>query len=185
MNFGINFNERKKGGKMKILKKVLIVVVSLVVLLVVVLGIYLIMHWQGVAEPFEVGTADMSKRVLIATQESKYKNLMVDTLIAKLKGDNVYIRVIDISELKEISEEEWDAEIILHTIENWKLPVPVKEYLGRIENPDEVILLMTSGHGKWKPEDCKVDILTSASRIVDIPELAKSIEDKVNSLFEE
>lgn len=168
---------------MKVLKKILIVLGGLVVLLIVVVGIYLSMHRQGVAEPFEVGTADMSKKVLIATQESKYKNLMVDTLTSRLKGNKVYISVIDISGLNAINQEDWDAEIVIHTIERWELPVVVKEYLGRIENPDEVILLSTSGHGKWKPEGCKVDILTSASRVKDIAELADSIMVKVNSLL--
>jgi len=170
---------------MAILKKILIVLGSLIVLMVIIAGIYLLIHRQGVADSFEVGSADMSKKILIASQGSKYKNLMVDTLTSRLKGEDVYISVIDISGLNEINQEDWDAEIVIHTTEAYKLPVPVKEYLDRIENPDEVMLLITSGNGEWKPKDCKVDVLTSASKVNDIPELAGSVMIKVNSLLEE
>ena len=170
---------------MKILKRVLIVLGSLIVLFLIAFGVYLLVNIQDIAESFEVGSPEMGKKILIASQGSEYKNLMVDTLTARLKGQDVYIRVIDISGLKEISEEDWNAEIIIHTTEGYRLPDPVKEFLGRVENPDEVLLLITSGSGEWKPEGCKVDILTSASRVNDIPEKADIIEDEINSLFED
>ena len=169
---------------MKILKRVLIVLGSLIILFVIAFGIYLFLNIQDIAEAFEVGSPDSGRKILIATQGSEYKDLMVDTLTARLKGEDVYISVIDISGLKEINEKDWDAEVIIHTTEAWELPDPVKEYLNRIENPDEVILLITSGGGEWKPEDCKVDILTSASKVADIPGKASIIENKINSLFE-
>ncbi len=169
---------------MKILKRVLIVIGALIVLFVIIFGIYLLVNRQSVAEPFEVGSPDSGRRILIATQGSDYKNLMVDTLVSRLKGEDAYISVIDISGLNEINQEDWDAEIIIHTTEAWKLPESVKEFLQEIENPDEVILLVTSGGGKWKPEDCEVDVLTSASKVADIPEKADIIENKIGSLFE-
>jgi hypothetical protein len=170
---------------MKILKRVLIVLGSLLILMFIFSVIYWMINRQGVAESFEVGSVDMNKKVLIASQGSEYKNLMVDTLTSRLKGKDIYISVIDISKLNEINQEDWDAQIIIHTTESWKLPDPVKEYLDKIENTDEVTLLITSGSGEWKPEACQVDILTSASKVTDIPVLANSIEGKINSLFEE
>jgi hypothetical protein len=184
MKFCINFKETKKGGKMKILKKVLILLGSLIVLMVILFGVYLFVNRQGVAESFEVGSADMSNKILIASQGSKYKDLMVDTLTARLKGEDVYISVIDISKLNEINQEDWNAEVIIHTTEGYRLPEVVKEYLERCENCDEIMLLITSGSGEWKPEDCQVDILTSASKVTDISELANRIEGKINSLLE-
>ena len=169
---------------MAILKKILIGIGAVIVLLVIISGIYLLIHVQDVAEPMEVGSPEMNKKILIATQGSEYKNLMVDTLTARLKGEDVYISVIDISGLKEINQEDWDAEIIIHTTEGYRLPEVVKEYLEKVDNPDEIILLITSGSGEWKPEECKVDVLTSASKVDDITEKANSIGEKVNSLLE-
>jgi hypothetical protein len=170
---------------MKILKRVLIVLGSLIFLFLIAFGVYLFVNIQDVAESFEVGSKDMSKKILIASQGSEYKNLMVDTLTSRLKGEDVYINVIDISGLNEINQEDWDAEVIIHTTEGYRLPEVVREYLGRIENPYEVILLITSGSGEWKPGGSKVDVLTSASRVNDIPEKADIIQDKINSLFED
>ncbi len=169
---------------MKILKRVLIVLGSLVVLFLIAFGVYLFVNIQDVAEAFEVGSLDSGRKILVASQGSKYKNLMVDTLISRLKGEDVYISVIDISGLKEINQEDWDAEIIIHTTEGYRLPEVVKEYLRRVKSPDEVMLLITSGSGEWKPEDCKVDIITSASKVADIPTKANIIENKIESLFE-
>jgi len=169
---------------MAILKKILIGIGAIIVLFVIIFGIYLIIHIQDVAEPMEVGSPEMDKKVLIATQGSEYKNALLDTLVVRLKGEDVYISVIDISDLSEINQEDWDAEVIIHTTEGWKLPDPVKEYLDRIDNPNEVILLITSGDGSWKPEECKVDVLTSASKVTDISEKSNSIEKKINSLLE-
>jgi hypothetical protein len=168
---------------MKILKRVLIVLGSLIALFVIAFGVYLFVNIQDVAEAFEVGSPDSGKKVLIASQGSDYKNLMVDTLTSRLEGEDVYISVIDISGLSEINQKDWDAEIIIHTTEGYRLPEVVKEYLGKVENPDEVLLLITSGSGEWKPEDYKVDILTSASKVADIPELANRIADKVDLLL--
>lgn len=165
-------------------KKILIGILSLIVLFLIVFGIYLFVNIQDVAEPFEVGSPDASKRILIATQGSDYKNLMVDTLISRLKGKDVYIGVIDISGLDMISQENWEAEVIIHTTEGYRLPESVKEYIEGVGNPDEVLLLITSGSGEWKPEDSKVDIITSASKQRDIPEKADIIENKIRSLFE-
>jgi hypothetical protein len=169
---------------MKILKRALIVLGSLIVLFVIAFGVYLFVNIQDVAEAFEVGSPDSSRKILIASQGSEYKNLMVDTLISRLKGEDVYIRVMDISGLKEVDQKDWDAEIIIHTTEGYRLPEVVKEYLERIEDTYEVMLLVTSGSGKWKPEDCKVDVLTSASKITDIAVKANIIENKIESVFE-
>lgn len=168
---------------MKIFKRVLIVLGSLVGLFIVVFGIYLLVNIQGEAEAVEVGSPEISKRVLIASQGSEFKNQMVDTIISRLKSEDIYIRVIDVSGLSEINEENWSAEIIIHTTEGWKAPEPVRDYLDRIKEPGKVMLLITSGDGGWKPEDCKVDVLASASKIANISVLADSILYKVDSLL--
>ena len=64
---------------MKILKRVLIVIGALIVLFVIIFGIYLLMNRQSVAEPFEVGSPESGRKILIATQGSDYKNLMLDS----------------------------------------------------------------------------------------------------------
>jgi hypothetical protein len=81
---------------MKILKRILIVIGAIIAFMIIAFGVYLLMNRQDVAEPMEVGSPEMNKKILIATQGSEYKNLMVDTLTARLKGEDLYISVIDI-----------------------------------------------------------------------------------------
>ena len=50
-----------KGG-MKRLTKILIAIVAVPLVLAVVFGVYLVMHLQGVIEPFDIGNADAKSR---------------------------------------------------------------------------------------------------------------------------
>ncbi|MEO0293533.1 MAG: hypothetical protein ABIN61_04830 [candidate division WOR-3 bacterium] len=168
---------------MKIMKIVLILFGSIVLLAGVVFGIYLLCNIQDVAKPFELGSQEAETKILIASQGSEYKNLLVDTLTTRLRNKNFYVKVIDISSLKEIHQEEWDFEILIHTTEAWRVPEPVREFLGRVKNPNEVILVITSGVGSWKPEGFNVEMITSASKTFDIPEISNKIMDRINSLL--
>jgi len=52
---------------MAILKKILIVLGSLIILAVITSEVYFLINRQGVAESFEIGSVDMSKKVIIAS----------------------------------------------------------------------------------------------------------------------
>ncbi|KPJ48402.1 hypothetical protein AMJ40_07555 [candidate division TA06 bacterium DG_26] len=170
---------------MKVLKITLIVVGCLVALLFIIIGVWLLLHRQGVMEPFQVNSPTMERRVLIAAQGSDFKEALVDSLVTHLRGKSVYISVVDVTTLATVDEEEWDALVIIHTVEQWKLQSDVNAYLDRAEDLDKVLLITTSGSGQWRTEEYDVDVITSASKRDELHALVPDILKWLDELLEE
>ncbi len=170
---------------MKVLKIFLIIVGIIVVALIVLFGIYLILNRQSVVEPFAVGNPGLEKKVLIASQGSDFKNAVVESLTTHLENRQVYAKVIDVTSLGEVNEDEWDALVVIHTTEQWKLQPDVDEYLARAQNMDKVILVTTSGSGDWKTDKYDVETITSASRKEEMPTLLPALYMKLDQLMQE
>lgn len=157
---------------------------AVIIILIALFAVFLLINRQGVVEGYDAGTAGAADRLLIASQGSKFKNSLVESVIAELAEDSLYIRLIDVTSLGDVLEKEWDAVLIMHTTEQWKLQPDVKEYLGRAQNLEKVILVTTSGSGEWKSDEYDVDILTSASKSEELPALTERITEKIKSILE-
>jgi len=162
---------------MKFLKIMLLVIGGIIVLLVIIFGIYLLINRQGVIEPSDIGAPDAEKKVLIASQGSKFKDTLVEELSGYLKDKEIYLKIADVTTLKDVAESGWDAIILIHTTEKYELQPDVKAYLDRVDDYDRVILITTSGSGTWKTDEYDVDIITSASKQNEIPGLTKDVID--------
>ena len=101
--------------KTKLLKIAGIVLGAVAGLFLVGFAIYVILYFPRKAEPFEVNSADQAKSILIATQGSDFKDIFVKTLCDSLKQSSVYIKGIDVKDLTEVNEENWNK------IKNWRV----------------------------------------------------------------
>ncbi|KPK72752.1 hypothetical protein AMJ87_03825 [candidate division WOR_3 bacterium SM23_60] len=169
---------------MRVLKIVLIIIGAIVVILVVLFGIFLLINRQGVVEPFAVGNPTLDKRVLIASQGSSFKNTVVESLTTYLET-KAYVKVIDVTSLAEVNDDEWDALVFIHTTEQWKLWPDVDEFLARAQNMNKVVLVTTSGSGDWKTDKYDVESITSASRMDEMPTLLPTLYTKLDGLLQE
>lgn len=147
--------------------------------------IYLWMNRQGVIESSEIGNPELEHKVLIASQGSGFKNALVEGLSTNLEQRQIYIKVLDVTVLSEVSEEDWDAVVLIHSVEMSKLQPDVKAFLDRTHDLDKVILITTSGPGTWKTNDYDVDIITSASKKEELPGLTKEILKRLDVLLSE
>ena len=170
---------------MKVLKIFLIVLGAIVVALVVLFGILWLVMRQGVVEPFAVGDPGLEKRVLIASQGSDFKNAVVESLTTYLKEKPAYVKVIDVTSLSEVNEDDLDAVILIHTTEYSKLQPDVDQFLSRAIDLDRVVLLTTSGPGDWKTDKYDVETITSASKHEEMPTLLPALYMKLDQLLEE
>lgn len=168
---------------MKVLKIFLLVLGIIVVALVVLFGVYLLLNRQGVVEPYAVGSPAMDKKVLIASQGSDFKNAVVESLTTYLEKKQAYVKVIDITSLSEVNEDEWDAVILIHTTEYSKLQPDVDQFLGRATDLDRVVLLTTSGSGDWKTDKYDVETITSASKREEMPTLLGTLRTRIDALL--
>jgi hypothetical protein len=134
-----------------------------------------------VASAFEVNDPAYPLHILIATQGSDFKDSVVSGVISDLRSKPLYIKVIDVSELSSIKEQEWTSMIILHTWEYSKPQQDAKDFIERIKDKKKLVVLTTSGEGSFKIND--IDGITSASRPADITNNSKEITRRVNALL--
>lgn len=168
---------------MKALKIVLIVIGVLVVLMVALFAIFWLIYKQGVIEPYALGDPNADTKVLIASQGSDFKNALVDSLTSHLAEELVYMKVIDVTGLGQINEDDWDALVLIHTTEKSKPPADVNAYLDRVHDLSKVIVVTTSGSGEWKSEDYDVDVMTSASKTKELSGMVKHIVARLQQIM--
>jgi hypothetical protein len=163
-------------------KKVLLTIAILVVGLFAFLSWYKFHYSMKSVEAFAVNNPGLTQHVLIATQGSAYKDAIVAGLVADLKSRPVYIRVIDVSGLSEIREQDWDVIVVLHNWENWKPQPDAAAFIKRVADKNKLIVVSTSGDGDMKIEG--VDAITSASKMDEVPAHLALIQKRINALLQ-
>ena len=99
------------------IKILMIIIATPIVLFIAIFLTYIFINQQGVIEPFSVGSPTAESKILIASQGSDFKVILVKRLTQKLIDDNNYLLVTDCTLLKDENEEDWDAIIIIHTLQ--------------------------------------------------------------------
>ena len=103
--------------------KITLIAVGVIVGLLIITAVgYKVMFSQGIATSFEVNDPDMETKVLIATQGSGFKDALVAGITGELKTKPVYIKVIDVTDLSNMKEEEWNAVLVFSTCQSQTLP---------------------------------------------------------------
>ncbi len=133
------------------------------------------------SESFEVNSPQLDQRILIASQPSQYKNTVVHSIVKQLKQRPIYIKVIDVTTLPDISEKNWNVIIVIHTWEYWQPPPVVKTWLEQVSDLGKVVILTTSGNGTSKMKD--INAITSASVMTNIPADVTELLSRVNLIL--
>jgi hypothetical protein len=139
---------------------------------------------QGVISQFEINSPDLKQKILIASQESKFKTDLVSSIVNGLKTKDIYIKVIDVTSLTGIVPRDWNSIIIINTCEAGKLQKNVIEFFKKYPDDKRMILVTTSGSGIWKPDDISIDSISSASLNDNIPEISDSIRKAIDKSVE-
>jgi len=150
---------------MKILKILLSIILSIILLFFILLGTYVVVNWQGVIEPFQVGNPEATNKILIASQGSEFKNNLLNNLVQKLRTEDNYLYVVDCTKLDSENVPDWDAIVVIHSAQMHELPGAAELFLERTIDLSKVILVSTSGAGDDKVEGFEVDAISTASRI--------------------
>lgn len=82
---------------------------------------YLNRHSMGVIECFTIAGPEDASAVLVATQGSDFKNV-----------------VVDVSALPSVDESRWDAVVIIHTWEYGNPQSDAAEFIQRVKDPSGV-----------------------------------------------
>lgn len=155
--------------------------VALIAASIAFAGWYRVRYSMDVARSYELNEAGAAQHVLIATQGSEFKDAVVTGVAAHLKTRGVYVKVIDVASLADVTEDEWNAIVLVHTWEMRKPPDAVKAFMGRVRDARRVVALTTSGAGDFRLEG--VDAISSASVVADAPSRAAEIAGKVDEIL--
>jgi tetratricopeptide (TPR) repeat protein len=147
----------------KLLKIFGLVLCGVAALVVVAFAAYVYLYYPRGAEPFVIEAENPSKRILIATQGSDFKNSLVAALCDSLESSPFYIRGMDVGRLETVDERDWDRILIINSFIIW-LNKDVSSFVDSATDTRKVLLLVTSGGADWQPEPgLRVDALTCAS----------------------
>ncbi|MBT8195453.1 MAG: hypothetical protein HKO56_03710 [Bacteroidia bacterium] len=143
-------------------------------------SIYKTKYSMDVIDGYEINSASLSKKVLIASQGSTFKNELVSKIIKVLNSDSTYIKVIDVTSLSTEDVNEWNAVIVIHTWEYGEAQFDAYQFAKTSVFDDRINVVTTSGNGE--EQMLGIDAISSASITDEIPGIAIEVRSKIRLL---
>jgi hypothetical protein len=165
----------------KRVKRIVLSIAAAVILVVAFLSWYRIHFAMDPAEAFSVNDPASERHILIATQGSAFKDAVVAGVVDRLRQRSIFIQVMDVGSLSSVNEREWDAIVLLHTIEYGRAPAAAQALVDRVESISKLVVLSTSGAGDFKIEG--VDAISAASRMTDVPARVDELLARIDAVF--
>ena len=127
-------------------------------------------------------TENAQFNLIIAGDSSDFKDEILNKIIARYsKSGNIV--VINLDKLEGVRPEDYDVILIMDTCIgcedfNWAM----KRFLDRLEDNNNVVLLMTTGYADYEYSYGGVDAITAASRIADEEEIFTKISEEIDRI---
>lgn len=131
----------------------------------------------------QLTTENAKFNLLIAGDSSDFKDGIRNRIIARYRN-NGNIDVVNIDKLENIKPEDYDVILIMDTCIgcedfNWSM----KSFLDRLEDYDNIVLLMTTGYSHYEYSYGGVDAITAASRIADAEEIFTELSEEIDRII--
>ena len=123
-----------------------------------------------------------NKKVLVASQNSKFKQAVVAEIYDELKQNAIYMKIVDVKSLKNQSGQEFSAIVIINRCMAGRPDPRVESFIDREPQKKKIIVLTTGIYDSWQPDSPDVDAITSASVLDKSDQIAKSIVNRVLAL---
>lgn len=129
-------------------------------------------------------TENAKFNLIIAGDSSGFKDEIRKRIIARYSNSG-NIDVVNINKLENVRPEDYDAILIMDTCIgcedfNWSM----KGFLDRLEDKNNVVLLMTTGYAHYEYSYGGVDAITAASRIADEEEIFLRLSEEIDRIIE-
>ena len=118
-------------------------------------------------------------KVLVATQNSKFKQAVVSEIYDELDHNSIYLKIVDVKSLKNQSSAEFSAVVIINKCMAGRPDPRVESFIDREPQKNKIIVLTTGIRGSWKPAVPGVDAITSASVLDKSDQIARAIVNRV------
>ncbi len=164
------------------LRKILLTTFFIITILMLIATWYKLEFSMDLSEEYQLNSHDQTRSLIIATQGSDFKNSISTAVVDQYKQDSIFIKVMDISSLSEVEPQKPTAILGIHTWENWKPPIDIKEFIERSSNyMDKIVVLTTSGEASYKMEN--IDAITGESEMANVDFYIKQIIEKLDPML--
>ena len=121
--------------------------------------------------------------LIIAGDSSDFKDGIRNRIIARYRNSG-NIDVVNIDKLENVRPEDYDVILIMDTCIgcedfNWSM----KSFLDRLEDNNNVVLLMTTGYAHYEYSYGGVDAITAASRIANEEEIFIRLSEEIDRII--
>ena len=175
-------NYYKKMKNLSFARKFALITVLLICASLLFLFFYEQSPFQKVDDPLEVGSTNVVRKLLIATEASPFKDSINAQVLDYYRSSRVLVEVIDVRDLGNTDATDFDAVLILH---RWEAGAPidiVQSFMEKnLELNNKIVMLTTSWNGLEKMEN--IDAITGASIIKDVPNFTAKITKRLDGLF--
>lgn len=129
----------------------------------------------------DAGTIPGKRTVLIASRSSEYKQQLVTELQQQLSAAQISHQTIGVGRLHEVDLADYAAVVVINTCLAWGLDSDIDAFLERQATTGNLILLTTSGSGRWLPDTrgYDYDAISGASVKANIGDVARNIVEKI------
>lgn len=128
--------------------------------------------------------ATSDRKVLVATQNSKFKRAVVSEIQEELNRNSIYLKIIDVKNLKNQSISEFSAIVIINRCMAGRPDPRVESFIDSEPRKNKIIVLTTGILDSWKPDAPDVDAITSASVLDKSDQVARSIVTRVLAMID-
>jgi flagellar basal body-associated protein FliL len=162
------------------LKKILIIIFSILIFIIVAgLITYKFIFSQSVIEGYTINKESNSKKILVATQGSSFKESVNEKLEEYYKNKDFYINVLDVTNLGTISDyNSYDKIIIISSVESSKINQEAENTINQISDKEKIKIITTSGSGSWDNYiSDEIDTLSTVSKDENIKDVIDFIAE--------
>lgn len=134
-----------------------------------------------------LGAIDSKKRLLIASQDSAFKDTVVSNIISEFEKERFFIEVIDLTSLADKSSRDYGAIVILNDYKFFRMNNYVTQFIQRVDDNDrrKIVLITTAGNPGLVKDDLNVDAVTSASKMIQTDDVSEIIIKKIYLIISE
>ena len=129
----------------------------------------------------QVSAKPSGREVLIASEGSKFKNAVIEIVLAELVDEGHGVVTVDHKKLNTLNTQPFDAIVILNQCWARRLDRSVRRFLDHAPNKEKIILLTTRKDKDWKPDVPGVDAITCASNMAQVETVARSLITRIHA----
>ncbi|MGY3778567.1 hypothetical protein [Isobaculum melis] len=144
---------------------------------------YRYMRTQGIAESQTINKEEKSDtKVLILTQQSSFKDAVMEEVEKQFKGKDILIQIQDISTISQVKQSEWDGILLVTTVQSNDLPEKAVRFIKEEADFDKVQLFVTADSGNWTKQPADVDAVTTTSKSSNVDAFSKKINHAIQQI---